>query len=550
MSLPEWLSYTRDLIRPRRAGLAAAIALGALSLGSALTLTGVSAWLITRAWQMPPILDLTIAVVAVRALGISRSVFGYLERLVAHDTALRAAGTARRGIYRRLAGGPAEVVTRLRSGDLMGRVGTDVDTMADAVARALVPLGVASVLGLAATAVIAFISIPAAVLLAGCLIVAGVVAPWLSARAASAQERIARRDRADRDAAAMLALEHAAQLRVAGRLPSVIAEYERRNCASAAALDQAAAPGAAAPAVLTLAQGISVVGTLIVGITIAPLTAPTTLAVLMLLPLAAFEAAGALPAAAVALSRTRIAADRLGELVPAAEAHDPVVITVPDYTPELRAVDVRAGFPGSPSGVAVSIDLPPGARLAITGRSGAGKTALLMTLAGLLPPRAGTVTLDGIDCRSMTESELRSRECYFAEDAHIFATTVRDNLLVARGDCPDQTLVEVLTKVGLRPWLDELPEGLDTVLHGGAAAVSAGQRRRLLLARALLSPAPIVLLDEPTEHLEAADARYLLSQLLSVRGGLVPVGRTVVVATHILGGDIDCPRLNIDGVGR
>lgn len=547
MPLPEWLRYAAGLMRPRRAELAAAVALGALSLGSALALTAVSAWLITRAWQMPPILDLTIAVVAVRALGISRAVFGYLERLVSHDTALRAAGTARQGIYRRLACGPADVATRLRSGDLLGRVGGDVDTLADAVARALVPLGVAAVLGVAATALIAVISVPAAAVLAGCLLAAGGLGPWLAARAARAQEALARVDRADRDAAALLALEHAAELRVAGRLPGIIAESERRNARWAAGLDRAAAPAAAAPAVLTLVQGVSVIGILVVGITIAPLTAPTTVAVLMLVPLAAFEAAAALPAAAVALIRARIAADHLAELAPAAELHPGVVITPPDHTPHLQAFDVRAGFPGSPCGPAISIDLPPGARLAITGRSGAGKTALLMTLAALLPPRGGTVTLDGVDCRRLTESELRSMDCFFAEDAHIFATTVRDNLLVARGDCPDAMLQESLSKVGLGTWLDTLPQGLDTVLRGGAAAVSAGQRRRLLLARALLSPAPVVLLDEPTEHLDPADAQHLLRGLLDAHGGLIHPGRTVVVATHHLGSDIDCPRLSVGG---
>ena len=110
-------SLLRDavaLLRPRRPRLALAVALGVLSLGSALALAGVSAWLITRAWQMPPVLDLSVAVVAVRALGISRGVLGYCERLASHDTALRAAGTARAQLYRRLADAPAEAVMRLQ----------------------------------------------------------------------------------------------------------------------------------------------------------------------------------------------------------------------------------------------------------------------------------------------------------------------------------------------------------------------------------------------------------------------------------------------------
>src|SRR5690242_8674322 len=153
----------RDLLRPRLPRLLLAVALGVLSLGSALALTGVSAWLITRAWQMPPVLDLSVAVVAVRALGISRGVFGYCERLASHDTALRAAAGERTEIYRRLAHGPADITARLHSGDLLARVGVDVDTVADVAVRAFVPIGVAAVLGVAATVVIAMISPAAAV---------------------------------------------------------------------------------------------------------------------------------------------------------------------------------------------------------------------------------------------------------------------------------------------------------------------------------------------------------------------------------------------------
>ena len=133
---------------------------------------------------------------------------------------------------------------------------------------------------------------------------------------------------------------------------------------------------------------------------------------------------------------------------------------------------------------------------------------------------------------------------FFAEDAHLFATTVRDNLLVARGDAADHELRNALQRVGLRDWLDALPNGLSTILVGGASAVSAGQRRRLLLARALISTVPTVLLDEPTEHLDASDGSQLLSELLTP-GALFPAERTVVIATHHLPDDVCCPVLNL-----
>ena len=521
------LKAAASLLRPRLSRLLLAVTLGVLSLGSALALAGVSAWLITRAWQMPPVLDLSVAVVAVRTFAISRGVLHYCERLATHDTALRAASTAREQVYHRLAHGPTAAAVRLPSGELVARLGADVDELADVLVRALVPAGVAVVLGVAATAVVAAISPAAAAVLAACLLVAGVVAPWLSGKAAAAQEAIARQHHSERDTAAMLALEHAPELRVAGALPDVIAESQRRQHAWSTALDAAARPAAIAEAMPTAAIGASVLGAVVAGIGIATTAAPTTLAVLMLLPLSAFEAMTPLPAAAVQLTRSRIAARRLLDLAspvrPTASQ-----VPLPDGAPRLSAD-------------AHSLDLTPGSRLAVTGASGSGKTTLLMTLAGLLP---GQVTLDGTDLAQFDEAELHRTVSFFAEDAHLFATTVRDNLLVARGDCGDDELTAALAQVGLGVWLAGLPEGLSTVLTGGAQAVSAGQRRRLLLARAIVSPARIVLLDEPTEHLDATDAERILRDLLSLNGWM-SAERTVLVATHHLPTDIDCTELHL-----
>src|SRR6201988_4242220 len=217
------------LLHPRLPRLLLAVALGVLSLCSALALAGLSAWLITRAWQMPPVLDLSVAVVAVRTFAISRGVLHYCERLATHDTALRAAGTARVQIYRRLARGPAAATVRLCSGELVARVGADVDELANVLVRALVPIGVAAVLALAATAVVGAISLSAATALAICLLIAGFVAPRFAGRAAATQEEISRQHHSERDTSAMIALEHAPELRVAGALPELIGESQRRQ---------------------------------------------------------------------------------------------------------------------------------------------------------------------------------------------------------------------------------------------------------------------------------------------------------------------------------
>lgn len=478
----------------------AAIALGVLSLGSALALAGVAAWLITKAWQMPPVLDLAVAAVAVRAFGISRGVFGYCQRLVSHDVALDAAGNARTGLYLRLAQAPAEVVMRLSSGELVARIGAAVDELSDVLVRAVLPIAIAAVLSAAAVGVIAVISPAAALVLALCLLLAGVVAPAMSSRAVTAAETVAAETHSERDAATMLALEHAPELRVSGRLDSIITETEVRHRDWGRAIDRAAAPAALAAAVPSLAIGAGVIGAIVAAISLAGTIAPTSAAILMLLPLSAFEATTALPGAAVQLSRSRIAARRLLDL------------TAPDPNGRRRPTVEPA-------------TLRPGDRLAVTGPSGSGKTTLLMAMAEQFAESPG-------------------QAAFFAEDAHLFATTVRDNLLVAHGAATDEALLAALRRVGLGDWLDGLPEGLSTLLVGGAAAVSAGQRRRLLLARALISPFPVVLLDEPTEHLDAADGRRILTELLTP-GGLFPPERTVVVATHHLPGDIDCRRVGL-----
>jgi ATP-binding cassette, subfamily C, bacterial CydC len=535
-----------SLLRPRLPRILAAIALGVLSLGSALALAGISAWLITRAWQMPPVLDLSVAVVMVRTFAISRGVLHYCERLATHDTALRAAGTARAQIYHRLAHGPASAAVRLHSGELVARVGADVDELADVLVRALVPIGVATVLALAATVAVAVISLPAGAALAICLLIAGVVAPRLAGRAAATQEEIARQQHSERDTSAMLALEHAPELRVAGVLPDVIAESQRRQQAWGAALDAAARPAAIAEAVPTAAIGASVLGAVAAGIGMASTVAPTTLAVLMLLPLSAFEAMTPLPAAAVQLTRSRIAARRLLDLAPADRPAAPPEPPARHVSTGRLSVDACSGRADSARSTQVRLELPPGARLAVTGASGSGKTTLLMTLAGLVAPLCGKVMLDETDLNQFDEGELHRAVTFFAEDAHIFATTVRDNLLVVRGDCQDDELSAALDSVGLSGWLTGLPDGLSTVLTGGAQAVSAGQRRRLLLARAVLSPARIVLLDEPTEHLDAIDAERVLRDLLAPNSGLMSSDRTVVVATHHLPKGVGCRELRIN----
>jgi ATP-binding cassette, subfamily C, bacterial CydC len=378
------------------------------------------------------------------------------------------------------------------------------------------------------------------------------VAPWLAGRAVMASERTAAEHRDARDDAVMTALEHADQLRVGGRLTDVITEVADRQTQWGRLEDSSARPAALAAATQTLAIGAAVVGAVLAGINLSAVTGPTTVAVVMLLPLSAFEATGSLPAAAVTLVRARLAAQRLTELI-SAPGDTTARVTVRSRTAagwRLETTRLIAGFTQPTRGGPLDLDLRSGARLAVIGASGAGKTSLLMTLAGLLEPRDGVVALGGTPISALSENEIRSRITFFAEDSHIFATTVGDNLRVARGDATDTELLDALGRVGLAEWAKALPEGLATILVGGAEALSAGQRRRLLLARAVIVSSPIVLLDEPTENMDADDSDAFLRAILAKDSALFDGSRTVVVATHHLPPDVCCERLTIATDGR
>ena len=513
-------------IDPRR--LALALLLGTLALGCGVALAAVSAWLIARASQMPPVLQLSVATVAVRAFGIGRGVLRYLERLVSHDVALRGMTQLRTTLYERLAVARPDTLLRLRRGDLLARVGADVDTVGDVVVRGLLPAGVATLLGAGTVLAMSLFWPPAGLALAVCLLLAGVVAPAIAARAARTTEERALQSRADMTATALGLLDDAGPLVVAGRAPGELAALRDADRRLAAATDAGAGPAALAAGLGQLAVGLAVLAALITGVPAvgAGLLTPVELAVVVLTPLAAFEATSLLPAAAIQVQRSRAAAARILALLDAPT--DPAPTDPGPAGPPLVAVDVAAGWPGAPPVVdGLDLDLRPGRSVAIVGPSGTGKTTTLLTLAGLLPRRGGTLTLDGHDVDHLERDSVVGTVVVGTEDAHVFGTTVLENLRVARGDVTEAEAREVLTRVGLGDWLASLPDGLDTLLGPDARTVSGGERRRLLVARALLSPATLLLVDEPAEHLDPERADALVADLLGDPRG-------VVVVTHRL----------------
>jgi ATP-binding cassette subfamily C protein CydC len=525
---PLWRAM--GLLGLRGRPVAKSLLLGVLGAGSALALAALSAWLITRAWQMPPVLYLSVAVTAVRALGISRGLFRYLERLATHDVALDAMSTARGRLYSALAGGPSGYSVGLRRGELLSRTGSDIDEVGNALIRSLIPIGVSVVVSGAAVAIMATVSMLAALALFVCLVVSGAVAPWLAARGTDRSSRAAAAAQVRSAEAMMTLLDHGPELAVARRQPGVLAEMVAAEADAESAADHGLRQSAWAVAATPLAVGVSVIVAALIDIGIADSVSPMTLGILILLPLSAFESTAVMTEAAMQLQRSRIAARRIMTLVDRANDYRAVAVRRSDTVARghIEVRGLRWGWPGGvvfgrPGGL--DLDIAPGSRIAVVGPSGCGKSTLLLTLAGLLEPVSGTVT---------TSSESSSDARYFAEDGHIFTTSVRENLLVARGDASEELLASALARVGLDEWVAGLPEGLDTVLDGGADSVSGGQRRRLLLARALINPATVLLIDEPGENLDRADAETLQADLLDSTGELTEPDRAVVVVSHQL----------------
>lgn len=529
------LRRVSGLLQLQRWWVARAIALGSLTLAASVGLSAVSAWLIVRASQMPPVMFLNVAAVGVRTLGTLRGVSRYLDRLAAHDIALRGVVNLRTAVYNKLATGRTEELSRLRRGDLLARTGVDVDDVGDVVVRALIPAGVAVVVSIGSVIAVAIFSPASGLVLAICLAISATLVPALSVRQDAKAESLRVAARSNIATATSTLVDRAAELALAGRRGVVEAELAKAQADAERAESHAARSLASSAALAVLATGAAVLGSIAVAIpaAVAGTLSATELGVVALVPLAAFEATIGLPAAASQLRRSAAAARRISALLDgAAEPASPASDSGSSASEVgdghgLQVIDVVTGWPGGPALAApLSFQVPPGSSLAIVGPSGIGKTTLLLTLAGMLPPHAGRVVLDGLDPHDLRGSERAAHVALTTEDAHIFTTSVRENLRVARGDLTDDDARDVLAAAGLAHWVAALPLGLDTLIT--SETVSGGERRRLLVARALASPAPLLLLDEPAEHLSADVAEALMRDLLA----LTATGRSVIVVTH------------------
>ncbi|MFH8729741.1 thiol reductant ABC exporter subunit CydD [Streptomyces termitum] len=539
--VPEGGRGTLGRVRAMAGGLKGrmglALLLGSLALGAAVGLMAVSGWLISRASEQPPVLHLMVAVTATRAFGIGRAVFRYAERLVSHDAVLRMLAELRVSVYSGLERIAPAGLRRARRGDLLARLVHDVDSLQDYWLRWLLPAGAALLVGLGSVGFTAWLLPEAGAVLAVGLLTAGVLVPPLGAALARRAERRLAPARGALATAVADPLRGCAELTVAGALPERLDRARAADRVLTAIASRQSAAAALGAGLSALVCGLTVVAAALVGVQAVRdgRLDGVALAVVVLTPLAAFEAVTGLPLAVQYRQRVRHGAERVFEVLDApVPVREPAVPAAPPAGPfplELAGISARYAGQERPALDGFALTLEAGRRVAVVGASGSGKTTLAQVLLRFLDAERGSYRLGGTAAADLDGDDVRRFVGLCAQDAHLFDSSVRENLRLARPDADDGALREALRRARLLDWAEGLPDGLDTLVGEHGAKLSGGQRQRLALARALLADFPVLVLDEPAEHLDLATADALTDDLLRATEG-----RTTLLITHRLHG--------------
>ncbi len=523
--------------RPMRGRLLLAVLAGAAGCGCGVALLAASGFLLARASQHPNIVAISVAVVLVRTLSVGRGLLRYLERLFSHDVAFRVLADVRVAIYRRLERLAPAGLAAFRSGDMLTRLISDVDATQDLFIRGIAPPLTAALVGAGATTAVLLILAPAAGVLAIGLLAAGVLVPLVTAASARRAARRAAPARGELGAAVTDLLSGAAELHAFGAVENGLARVRVADAELTRLARRSASASGLGTGLAAAVSGLTLWGVLLLGVaaTGSGSLGRVPLAVITLTALGAFEAVTALPAAALQLGQARVAADRIANVL---DAPDPVRYPDRPFPPpgrpteiSIRGASVRYS-PHAPRAVRdIDLDLGPGRRVALVGATGAGKSTVAAVLFRFVDLSTGTVLLNGRDLAGYDPDDVRAVISGCAQDPHIFDATIRDNLRLARPQASEAELATAAAGARLLDWIISLPQGWDTPVGTHGAALSGGQRQRLALARALLADPALLILDEPTAHLDPENRRALTADLLAATAG-----RATLLITHDLDG--------------
>lgn len=510
--------------------------LGFLASASAVALLGTSGWLIARAAELPPVLTLTVAAVMVRTFALGRGVMRYLERLVGHDAAFRGLTMLRVRAYRSLESITPLGLSRFTRGDLLARLGADVDTALDLPLRVVLPWTQAGIVALATSAFVAWL-VPSAGLVIAILAGVGVLVwPWLVGRIVRrVQGAIAPARGALTESLVAIVDASATLVSFGAQRTSMIALGVRDARLTRAEMREAGALGVGAAMGLLL-QGLAVTGAIAVTIpqVVSGEIAPVWLAVIALLPLALFDVLTTIPTAAIARERVRGSAIRLESIAEAA-------VPMPESGKEiessqfdsLRLRGVSAYWPGSvePALQGINLELFPGQRILIMGPSGSGKSTLAAVIMGFLPYE-GSITLNSHEVSDIGSDSVCASIGLLTQHAHVFDTSVEENVRLGRVGAGIEEIWDALERARLADWVRSLPEGIESRVGAFGARMSGGERQRLALARLLLADRPALLLDEPTEHLDRETSMDIERTIAAETDGLA----SIVISHQVVGG--------------
>ena len=516
-----------------RSRLAASVVLGALTILFGVGLMATAGYLISRAAERPAVLSLTAAIVAVRFFGLGRPPLRYLERLSSHDVALRALGRARVTVYERIERLSPPQLDSERKGDVVSRFVADVDSLQNLHLCGIAPPLVALCASAAAVGV-ALAFLPAAGLaLALGLLAAGIVGPLVAARLARRSSSHSAAARGTLTAELVETLAGSEELVAFGRERDHLHRLEDADTQLVRGARRAAFADGAGDALRLLATGATVVAVLAVSVSAhaSGRLDPTLIAMLALLALASFEAIQPLPEALRELTATRAAGERILALTdqePAVvDPDEPLPAPAPPFTVVLEDVRVRYAPGERPALDVFSLRLEAGRSVALVGPSGSGKSTVVNVLLRFVEPERGRMTIGGVDVRRLRQEDVRRLIAVAGQDAHLFSTTIRDNVRLGRPEATDEEIEHALGLANIRDWVESLPDGLDTLVGEEGRELSGGQRQRLVLARALLVDAPVLVLDEPTAHLDPPTAEALIRDVLAAAAT-----RSVLLITH------------------